>query len=81
MIYSLLGVPINGIFIGSLGAFFRHKLKKFITDKREKHENDLTHFVVLVFQVMVYIIFGHVLFILIPAIVMSVIEEGLVPWR
>ena len=81
MIYSLLGVPINGIFIGSLGAYFRLNLKKFITDKREKHENDLTHFVVLVFQVMVYIIFGHVLFILIPAIVMYIVEEGLVPWR
>ena len=64
MIYSLLGVPINGIFIGSLGAYFRNKLKRFISEKQEKHENDLTYFVVLVFQVMVYLVFGLVLFIL-----------------
>ena len=75
MIYSLLGVPINGIFIGSLGAYFRNKLKRFISEKQEKHENDLTYFVVLVFQVMVYLVFGLVLFIFLPAIIISNIEK------
>jgi len=74
MIYSLLGVPINGIFIGSLGAYFRNKLKKFIS--KQSGEGDITNLVVLVFQVFVYLIFGHVIFILIPAIALSQIESN-----
>ena len=35
MIYSLLGVPINGIFIGSLGAYFRNKVSKVNKEKQE----------------------------------------------
>ena len=30
MVYSLLGVPINGIFIAAIGAYFKNRVRLFL---------------------------------------------------
>lgn len=72
--YSLLGVPVNGILIGSLGAYFGSKLKKFKKD-RPAGRSELGRIVVLTIQVCVYLIPGLICFIILPAIIFFYIED------
>ena len=100
ILYSLLGVPINGILIGALGAYFRNKvpiwyflhckyiinfsflqkkiffqIKKFET-KLQASDTALTRVLVVGAQVIVYCLLGFIVFIFLPAIVFSSIEDS-----
>ena len=52
---------------------FLFQLKNFIS--KQSAEGDATNLLVLVFQVLMYLIFGHVVFIFIPAVAIKFIED------
>ena len=59
---------INDLYFTSL-----FQLKNFIS--KQSAEGDATNLLVLVFQVLMYLIFGHVVFIFIPAVAIKFIED------
>jgi len=76
IIYSLLGVPINGILIASLALFFGQKLTKF-REKRpneKKSENQYIQLLLMVIHVIAYLIPGLIIFLIVPAVVIQKVE-------
>ena len=63
ILYSLIGVPINVILVAALGIIFRSK----ISHKTTK--------ISLSIQIMTYVILGWIVFIMLPAIVFTYIEN------
>ena len=73
LVYCLLGVPINAFLITSIGTYFQGKLKKFMS--RWSRGSETKVFVMkIIFQVLIYLILGPLLFILVPALVLIHIE-------
>ena len=73
LVYCLLGVPINAFLITSIGTYFQGKLKKFMSHWSRGSETKV--FVMkIIFQVLIYLILGPLLFILVPALVLIHIE-------
>ena len=73
LVYCLLGVPINAFLITSIGSYFQGKLKKFIS--RWSRGSETKVFVMkIIFQVLIYLILGPLLFILVPSLVLIHIE-------
>ena len=60
-------------FYDHLYFIFLFQLKNFIS--KQSAEGDATNLLVLVFQVLMYLIFGHVVFIFIPAVAIKFIED------
>jgi hypothetical protein len=59
--------------VNHLYLIFLFQLKNFIS--KQSAEGDATNLLVLVFQVLMYLIFGHVMFIFIPAVAIKFIED------
>ncbi|XP_040581421.1 uncharacterized protein [Lepeophtheirus salmonis] len=79
--YSLIGIPINGILIGSLGSYFAAKLEAFQdsgddsdSDDELKKKGELFKFCSIMFNIIIYLIPGVAVFVLIPALIFHYIE-------
>lgn len=73
--YSLLGVPINGILIGSLAGFFGSKLQTFKKNRPQGIES-IRSVLLLSVQVIGYLIPGFIVFMVVPAVIFWHIEDG-----
>ncbi|TRY67051.1 hypothetical protein TCAL_07815 [Tigriopus californicus] len=80
ILYSLLGIPINGVLIGSLATFFGNrinKLKKRTSKKTQKASGFKGKRYLRVFlEIIFYLIPGLGIFVFIPAGVFCLIEDG-----
>ena len=73
LVYCLLGIPINAFFIASIGNYFQRKQKKFMSHWSRGSETKVFA-MKIIFQVLIYLILGPLLFILVPALVLIHIE-------
>lgn len=80
ILYSLLGIPINGVVIGSLATFFGarlNKLKKRTSKKTQQASGFKGKRYLRVFlEIIFYLIPGLGIFVFIPAGVFCLIEDG-----
>eukprot|EP00095_Tigriopus_kingsejongensis_P005365 maker-scaffold34_size539781-snap-gene-3.22 protein:Tk05365 transcript:maker-scaffold34_size539781-snap-gene-3.22-mRNA-1 annotation:"open rectifier potassium channel protein 1" len=79
--YSLLGVIINGVVIGSLATFFGARINKLkqrtkLKNQRKKSHGRKRRYAHLFLEVLFYLIPGLALFVFIPAGILCSIEDG-----
>jgi len=74
IVYSLLGVPLNGILIGGLAAFFGSKLDN-LTENAAEAKTETKKLLMLALDVVLYMIPGVAVFLLLPSLVFMYIEE------
>jgi hypothetical protein len=71
ILYSLLGVPINGILVGTLGSYFGRKFEQLKGEEGEKKRTGKKIFL----NVIIYMVPGVAVFILLPSVAFYLIED------
>ncbi|XP_067011759.2 open rectifier potassium channel protein 1 isoform X2 [Anabrus simplex] len=69
ILYALIGIPINGILLASLGEFFS------ITLLRARHRHKHESATLMIMDIMRYLVPGFIVFIFLPAAVFTYVEH------